>query len=76
MSEIRRCNVCKSFKKEAIQRQVSLRQNCDINYSDCAFRREIQEAIDKKTNIKMIRNKKEKQEFKVIRKQTICIIKK
>ena len=67
MSEIKICPYCRRRKKVAIEQQVALRKVCEVdNATDCVFRREIQDAIDKKTNLKFVKRTKPK--IKVVEK--------
>jgi len=55
MNEIKRCPICKRSKIKAIQEQSFQRVGCGA--SGCVFEREIKNAIEEKTRIKVVKNK-------------------
>jgi hypothetical protein len=65
MSEIKRCPICKRSKSKAIQEQTEKRTGCGI--VGCVFAQEIENAIEEKGKIKII--KKQPKKIHIIKKQ-------
>ncbi|MDR0894529.1 MAG: hypothetical protein LBN06_04425 [Prevotellaceae bacterium] len=73
MSEMKRCPICKRSKTKAIQEQTTQRVACGVN--GCVFSKEIVNAIESKTKIKVVKQNKPKIKIEKAEKLKIKIVK-
>ena len=66
MNDAKRCPICKRSKTKAIKEQKALGTHCEVSNRGCYFYNEIKTALERKSNIKII--KKEKKIVKVFKK--------